>query len=408
MIYSTEQIKEKLKNTFHTIEFLESSQTTTERYRDSYSIVFTYTTPRGEKRVLKYYSLQHSEESQKESEKEELFREYDIITRFNNHPNIVRVYEVNEVWNNDELIGIYMTMEKFKWTLEQLIEEKGKFNDDEIIKFLEQMSDVLETAHYKLNEPIVHSDIKPSNIGVRLLDGGKYQYALMDFDVSVGLQRTTGEQFTLSNKAMLKGLTPAYAPPEQVLAMIHKTGTISNRVDIYAIGAIALEMQTGLQPKKMESEVYYQLPLDKVSSSLKNIIHSLCNMDTKKRPKLLKEVLSKEKIFTDNNVISSDTIKVDKKTSYFNNEDLSSTKPPKLSSLQDLRGSDNWASQSKNANDQLKSNNENINFKGRQHTADSEFRKAHTSFDFVLWIGIISITLMATLLLLLLDGLLTN
>ncbi|MDI6401180.1 PEGA domain-containing protein [Balneolaceae bacterium ANBcel3] len=281
MIYSSHHIREFLSEQFSNIRFLEADSTTTGRYREKHIIIFEYENIAGKKCVLKFFSLQYVEPSDQQREKESLLREFQIISKFDSHPNVVRVYDANELRRGGKLIGFYITMEKFDTTLSDLLKANEEFGPDQVTLFLEQMDRVLYTAHYELDEPIVHSDIKPANIGVRRGRDGGYEYALMDFDVSVSLERksTDGDSFTLSNKASLKGITLAYAPPEQVMAYLHRSGDISNRVDVYAVGAIAMQMLTGSAPVKDANQMYYRLPFDQLPKEWRPVFERLCAPD---------------------------------------------------------------------------------------------------------------------------------
>jgi len=289
---SVNEILSALQSTYSTIRFLEADDKTTGRYREKYVIVFEYTNIAGNRCVLKFFSLQHIEEGQQQREKEELLEEFRTIKRFGNTPYVVQAYDANELRLNGRLVGMYITMEKFDATLADLIKSNRVLKAPIVEDFLHQMDQILFMAHYQLPEPIVHSDIKPGNIGVRRLPDGKVQYALMDFDVSVVLRKGGDGSHELSNKASIRGITPAYAPPEQVMAYLHHSGSISNRVDIYAIGAIAMQMLTGLAPAKDTSKIYYQLPFHLVTGKWRVAFHHLCNPDPAKRPKRISEAFT--------------------------------------------------------------------------------------------------------------------
>ncbi len=297
MILSPKEIQELLKKTFPKIRFLETVSATTGRFRSKSIIVFEYTNIAGEDLVLKFFSLQKLEEDAKALEKADLLDEFRRIKSFGNHPNLVKVYDANELWKDGQLIGFYITMEKFNHTLSSLIRREYRFSEEEVRSFLEQMDSILYHAHYKLTDPIVHSDIKPDNIGIRVLKDGSYEYALMDFDISSTLERQAASKemsFTLSNKALMRGVSPAYAPPEQVMAYIHKSGNISNRVDVYAVGAVAMEMMTGHKPRKEEDQMYYDLPFHKIRGTWKAIFERMCHRDPKKRAKRVADALNIE------------------------------------------------------------------------------------------------------------------
>jgi len=290
---SLKEVHQLLARQFPTLSYLETETATTGRYKEKQIIIFEYENIAGSSCVLKFFSLQHIDKEAQEQEKGLLLQEFRMIKMFGMSPHVVRVYDANELRHEGRLIGFYITMEKFDHVLAGMIQKKKKFSDNEVKQFLMQMDSVLFQAHYQLSEPIVHSDIKPANIGIREHKRGEYEFALMDFDVSVSLEKNESETnlFTLSNKASIRGLTLAYAPPEQAMAYLHRSGNISNRVDIYAIGAIAMQMLTGIPPRKDESQVYYQLPFDKVPQAWKKVFMNLCSPDPKARARRIAEAL---------------------------------------------------------------------------------------------------------------------
>lgn len=144
------------------------------------------------------------------------------------HPNIVSIYEVDQV----ETLH-YFTMNYFEgvtldtWT-------KTRPNDlADTIQVLIQLCEGIDYAHQR---GIIHRDLKPANILVN--QDGTVQ--IIDFGLAKefnGLRTAiTGEQ--------LIG-TPQYMAPEQLLGNQAKFGPKS---DIYAIGAVLYELVTDRKP----------------------------------------------------------------------------------------------------------------------------------------------------------------
>lgn len=293
-MHSPEEILLSLRKFYATLELLETSTVTDKRYKEKQIVIFEYVNIGNEKCVLKYYSLELVDNSDKEKEKNSLLEEFRCIKRLGSTPHVVRLYDANELWIENVLVGVYMTMEKFDGTLSSLMKEKQLFSSAEVADFLRQMNVVLDLAHYRIKQPIIHADIKPSNIGYRTIDKDVYEYALMDFDISVSPQTNelNDSIYTLSSKGSIRGVTLNYAPPEQILSYINQHGSISNRVDIYAVGAVAIEMLTGVAPMHSETQIYYELPLQKLSKDWNAILGYLVQADPKLRVKRISEAFA--------------------------------------------------------------------------------------------------------------------
>lgn len=280
MVLTPEYIIKLLEKRYPSLIFLQNREVTSIRFREKHVILFRYF--HQEKwRVVKFYSVQHLDEDTKRSELENISEEFEISRSFISHPNFIHTYSFFTLTCNDETIGMCIESEYFETTLDVYLKNKKKHHNTEVISFLKQMGNALGYMHYRKNIPIVHADIKPGNIGLRFKNK-QVVYALMDFDISVRLNRFSIREninFSISNKAPFRGLTPQYAAPEQIAASMSGSGAISNRVDIYAIGAIALEMMTGIAPYKKEKDLLFQLPILKVTDQswqqlFKNLIHA--------------------------------------------------------------------------------------------------------------------------------------
>jgi len=119
------------------------------------------------------------------------------------HSYLPRVYDIFEE-NGD-----YYTVMDFipGNTLQQEIVKTGQFDEKDVVKWANQLGDVVGYLHSQ-NPPMIHSDIKPDN--VMLTPTG--DICLIDFNISFALDQ---------NKTNAVGYTPRYSPIEQY-------GTYSN------------------------------------------------------------------------------------------------------------------------------------------------------------------------------------
>jgi hypothetical protein len=133
------------------------------------------------------------------------------------HPNVCRVYDIDEVDGHTFLSMEYVDGED----LASLLRRIGRFPEDRGLEIARQICAGLAAAHER---GIVHRDFKPANV---MLDGaGKVR--ITDF----GLAGVSGES--------LRAGTPAYMAPEQIAG-----GEVTARSDIYALGLVLYELFTG-------------------------------------------------------------------------------------------------------------------------------------------------------------------
>lgn len=110
-------------------------------------------------------------------------------------------------------------------------------------------------AWVKSNLGVIHRDLKPSNI---LLDSDDLAYV-----ADWGLARPTGQALKAIGSAVAEGVverpdrtlkgsflgTVAYAAPEQILG----SNSVDHRADIYALGCMMFEYETGITPFRGET-----------------------------------------------------------------------------------------------------------------------------------------------------------
>ena len=157
---------------------------------------------------------------------EKFYEEAKTVSRFNGNPNIVDVYEVFH--ENDT---VYFSMEYLEGKdLKQILKEKGKLDQEEMLYILDKVTDALVITH-SLN--VLHRDISPDNIYVEN-DG---TVKLIDF----GAARQVIAEQSRSLSVILK---QGFAPLEQY----QRRGKQGPWTDIYALGATMYYCLTGNIP----------------------------------------------------------------------------------------------------------------------------------------------------------------
>lgn len=143
------------------------------------------------------------------------------------HPNIVRVLDVNEQDGTP-----YIVMEFVDGTdLSALLKKHGPLQGLAALKVIAQVADGLAHAHAL---GIVHRDIKPHNIFVSK-DG---RVKLGDFGLARAVEQTT--ELTMPGAAVG---TAHYMSPEQ-----SNGHDVDQRSDIYSLGVTAYNLITGAPP----------------------------------------------------------------------------------------------------------------------------------------------------------------
>jgi hypothetical protein len=152
------------------------------------------------------------------------------------HPNIVPVHEVGEHSGSP-----YFTMDFIHGkVLSQVLRAEGALAPRRAVHIAREVARALMAAHDK---GLIHRDIKPSN--VMLADDGRVM--VMDF----GLAKDMSSDTVRTQSGTTIG-TPAYMPPEQARG---HTAEMSERSDVYSVGAVLYECLTGRAPFEGEGMV---------------------------------------------------------------------------------------------------------------------------------------------------------
>lgn len=170
------------------------------------------------------------------------------------HPNLTMVYDCTYENGNTYVLEEYIPGK----TLAEQLEEKGTFTEEETSQIMVELCEGLEILH-RHEPPIIHNDIKSSNIMIR--EDGIVK--LFDFDIS----RTYKEGSYKNTKLMG---TYEYAAPEH-----YGFGQSEPCTDIYSLGVTMHEMLTGVG-LDYEHNVTYQ-------GGMAKIIQKCVEIDRKKR-----------------------------------------------------------------------------------------------------------------------------
>lgn len=179
----------------------------------------------------------------------ERFKNEAIMARKLNHPNAVRVDDLDIA--EDGLPFIAMELVEGN-TLNTLIQRGGALPLSLVLDVAAQVCDALDAAH-KLG--LIHRDIKPDNVVLISRPDGPPIAKILDFGISrLREELSTGKGLTQTG--MVIG-TPEYMSPEQALGKRGKP--IDGRSDLYSLGVVMYRMLTGDLPFQAESTVEMML-----------------------------------------------------------------------------------------------------------------------------------------------------
>ncbi|MBQ9015869.1 MAG: protein kinase [Firmicutes bacterium] len=157
-------------------------------------------------------------------------QEVDILKNINHSylPHVLDFLETSE--------GVFTVMDFIPGkTLQHYLKEGVQMAKEDLLKWAMQICSALHYLHTR-RIPIIHGDIKPSNIMLKP-DG---DICLIDFNIS----------FYFNNNTVL-GCTRGYSSPEQILAVAGRRKNqdarlmIDPRTDIYSVGATLYHLATG-------------------------------------------------------------------------------------------------------------------------------------------------------------------
>ena len=148
-----------------------------------------------------------------------------------NHPNIVRVYDIDHEGNIHYIVMEYVPGR----SLQTIVAREGPLDYVAAARYVAQVARGLQCAH---DARLIHRDVKPANLlldhhgCVKILDLGLVLFA-----------REGAQSLTLLHNECVLG-TADYLAPEQAIS----SHDVDSRVDIYSLGCTLYFLLTGHPP----------------------------------------------------------------------------------------------------------------------------------------------------------------
>jgi serine/threonine protein kinase len=183
----------------------------------------------GKKVAVKFVDCQRASSGEARAR---LHREAQICLDIDD-PRLPRVHAMADLPNG----AVYMVMEKVEGrTLDHVVHE-GPL---ELERACQIAIDLLSVLHAVHTHGYVHRDVKPSNIILEPVSGGRERVRLIDFGVSK-VAPDARDATAITAVGEIVG-TPAYMAPEQLTGK-----AVDLRVDVHAVGIVLHELLSGTQ-----------------------------------------------------------------------------------------------------------------------------------------------------------------
>jgi serine/threonine-protein kinase len=159
------------------------------------------------------------------------------------HPNVVPVYDV-AVDDDGAPVIVMKRIEGRPWSelMRDHAEIARRFSSNDPLEWnVRILASVCNAVHFAHSRGILHRDLKPENVMI----GEFGEVYVLDWGIAVSVRDDASGRFPLARNATDVAGTPAYMAPEMMLA---DPASLSERTDVYLLGAIFYEIFSGKPP----------------------------------------------------------------------------------------------------------------------------------------------------------------
>jgi serine/threonine protein kinase len=193
--------------------------------------------------AIKVYNIESSDEDRARVTRKMFLSEAHMVGMLQ-HPNILPIYDAGEEEGRYYIVTEHIHGAR---TLAAYCKPDNLLPIDDVVEIVYKCAKALHYAH---SRGVIHRDIKPSNIMLTQSNDAR----IIDFGIALVAD---------SEISRIEGIagSPSYMSPEQVQSL-----EITNRSDLYALGAVMYELLTGFRPfrgsnlSKLLHQIVYATP----------------------------------------------------------------------------------------------------------------------------------------------------
>jgi serine/threonine protein kinase len=223
--------------------------------------------------AIKVYNIEEDADADRAKVSRKMFFNEAHMVGMLQHPNIMPIYDAGE-----EDGKYYVVTEHIQGarTLAAYCRPDNLLRVDDVVEIIYKCAKALHYAH---GRGVIHRDIKPSNVMLTIDNDVR----IIDFGIAI---------VNDSEVSRIEGIagSPSYMSPEQV-----QSEELTNRSDLYSLGAVMYELLTGFRPfradnlSKLLHQIVYATPppihtyRDDLPEELENVVATTMLKDPDKR-----------------------------------------------------------------------------------------------------------------------------
>ncbi|MBD2015597.1 protein kinase [Microcoleus sp. FACHB-53] len=228
--------------------------------------------------VVKFFQPQGHHPKRWEICKRRFTSDAEAIRKLGTHDQLPQFLDAFEDEQGFYLVRELIVGEALSVELPLDLYDNKRWSEVQCIELLEDVLGLLEFVH---RQGIIHGDIKPSNLIRRLCDG---KLVLIDFGVAHSIPQSPVQPQIV---AVQPALAPVAIPPLGYIPAEQFSGQLCPSSDLYAVGMIAIQAVTGLDPLQLpinpsSGQIHWQKQAA-ISDALACVLNSMVRYDFKSR-----------------------------------------------------------------------------------------------------------------------------